>query len=439
MEKIVIDFEGDRDATAPLTWAQKRTWKGTQYKYRIVQAVPIPPGKTVQEVCSAIKWAYEEFESLRTTYPVGNDGAPCQKVIRAGSVEIDIVRAGELTLEDDVQAAVSRFGKELHDIRRDISAVFAVVTAGGAPTHLIHMASHLALDCQGAIALNSAIKSYLMGQYVRATDPVFQPVDRARWEQSEIGIRENSRALAYWKEVLEKFPSCSSRSGIMTSPALASAASQIAEKCRVSTSAVYLAALGLVAGALTQRTTCSFLSAFANRKTVKEQSFVGELVQNAGGLLESLDESFETVVRKAWRSSLTAYTFSSFDEQELLDMHQRMDEDRNLDKRVFDIAFNDGRGSRKSNAPLPAVHDVLSRTVVTEGEEHYRGDGRFFSCSLQDADIERITIIIHDFYFPGLSARRVLLAIEALIVGVAMADIECVERPILAVQGHLES
>ncbi|MEU0028413.1 condensation domain-containing protein [Streptomyces sp. NPDC006335] len=433
MDEIAISFEGRRDAVAALTWPQRRTWRGSRLKYRpFVYAQKLPSGKTLSEVCATIKWAYEEFESLRTVFPLRADGEPYQKVEKAGSVKVPIIKAEESTIGVSIQDAISHFKRERFDTEAEFGVLFAVLVCADVPTHIICRCSHLAVDAHGCRALSAALDAHLSGKHDQSSTPPMQPIERAQLEQSENGQQKSARALEYWREVLEKFPQddITSRSAAMVSPALGTAVSIISKKYGVSTSAVYLAAVSVVAGALIGRNKCSFLLAASNRFSAEERAFVGELVQSAPGILDSLDMPFNALLPGAWQASVRGYRFSHYDEQALLQLLDDLDENSER-KRVFDFAFNDMRSSRKGEnhkTLTDNLRDAMSLTQVEQRENLYEGPARFLSVALRE-DSRTISLVVHDLYFPEFPAHRILLAIEALVVGAAMEDAEPLEHP----------
>lgn len=432
MEKVTIRFEGNRGAIAPLTWAQRRTWRGSRLKYRsYVHAQSVPPGKSIEEVGNAARWAFEEFESLRTVFPVGADGNPYQKVEKVGSAEILKIPTGE-PAETDIQDAIHRLKWERFDIATEFGALFAIATRADVPTHLICLVSHLAVDGQGFKALGAALGGYLSGERDRPSVPRLQPVDRAQLERSTRWQEKSARSLEHWKSVLEKLPHDGDRSAVMDSCALRAAVSVISKKYVTSTSAIYLAAVSVVTGALIGRSKASFLLPASNRLNQEERSFVGELVQFAPGLLESLDMPFEAVTLDAWKASLKGYRASCYDEQALQSMITDLDEGREC-KRAFDLSFNDTRNSTEGETYRGAtdeIRDLTKQTNIESREYAYQGGSRFLSFALRSAGNDILSITVHDSYFPEFPTRQILLAIEALVVGVAVGDAEPLNHPL---------
>jgi len=405
-----------------------------------VYAQKLPPGKTLSEVAATIKWAYEEFESLRTIFPLSADGEPYQKVDKVGSVKIPIIKAEGSTVDVSIQDAISLFKRERFDTEVEFGVLFAVVVCADVPSHLICRSSHLAVDAHGCRALSAALDGHLSGEHDRPSAPPMQPIERAHLEQSEKGQQKSARALEYWREVLEKFPQddTTGRSTAMVSPALGAAVSVISKKYGVSTSAVYLAAVSVIAGTLIGRNKCSFLLAASNRFSAEERAFVGELVQNAPGILDSLDMPFNAILPGAWQASVRGYRFSHYDEQALQQLLDDLDENSEH-KRVFDFAFNDMRSSRKGEDHKELtddLRDAVKLTQVEQRENLYEGPGRFLSVALRE-DNRTISLVVHDLYFPEFPAHRILLAIEALMVGAAMEDAEPLEHPMRFTRNYL--
>ncbi|MFF5302465.1 condensation domain-containing protein [Streptomyces sp. NPDC013161] len=439
---MTIHFEGDRDAIAPLTWAQQRTWRGSHLKYRsFVHVQAVPSGRGVREVGNAVKWAFEEFEALRTLFPLSVDGQPCQKVKRIGSADIFIISAGESTVESDIQSAIRRLKEERFDVTAEFGALFAIVTCADAPTHLICLVSHLAIDGHGCRELGAALGAYFSGEYGRPPVPRMHPVDRAQLEQSTKWQEKSARSLDYWKSVLEKLPQEGARSAVMDSYAMRAAVSVISKNYSTSTSVVYLAAISVVSGALIGRETSSFLLPSPNRLNSEERSFIGELVQFAPGVLESLGMPFEVIVNDAWKESIKGYRFSRYDERALQLMLTDLDEGKEC-KRAFDLSFNDTRNSTEGeiyDGSAEKIQDFVKQTKIELREHVYQGGSRFLSFGLRDDGSQMLSVAVHDSYFPDFPIQRILLAVEALTVGVALGDTEPLQNPMRFARAYLAS
>lgn len=433
MEKITVRFEGKRGAIAPLTWAQRRTWRGSHFKHRPFVCVhSVPSGKSLDDVSETVRWALEEFESLRTTFPVGADGDPFQKVEEAGSAEILVIPTEESTIEADIRSLIHRLKGERFDVTAEFGAVFTVMTCADVPVRLICLVSHLGVDGHGCQALRVALGNRLSGEYDGPSAPSTQPVDRARLEQSPKWQEKSARSLEYWKSVLERLPQDEGRSAVMDSRALRGAVSVISKKYTKTASVVYLAAVSVVAGALIGRDKSSFTLPASNRLTQEERSYVGELVQFAPGVLESLDLPFEAIVDDAWKASAKGYRFSRYDEQALQRMLADLDEGSEY-KRDFDFSFNDMRNSTQGESyggAVGRIRDLVKETKIELRDHVYQGGNRFLSFALRGDSNEVLSIAVHDSYFPEIPVQRILLAIEALLVGVAVGDEEPLDFPL---------
>ncbi|MBE4741323.1 MULTISPECIES: condensation domain-containing protein [Streptomyces] len=442
MEKISVHFEGKRGAIAPLTWAQRRTWRGSHFKHRPFVCVhPVPSGKSLDDVSETVKWALEEFESLRTTFPVGADGEPFQKVEKTGSAEILVMPTEESTVEADIRSVIRRFKGERFDVTAEFGALFVVMTCADVPMRLICLVSHLGVDGHGCQALRVALGNHISGEHDGPSAPSTQPIDRAQLEQSPKWQEKSARSLEYWKSVLERLPQDEGRSAVMDSRALRGAVSVISNKHAKSASVVYLAAVSVVAGALIGRDKSSFTLPASNRLTQEERSFVGELVQFAPGILESLDLPFEAIVDDAWKASTKGYRFSRYDEQALQQMLVELDEGSEY-KRDFDFSFNDMRNSTQGESyggAVSRIRDLVKETKIEPRDHVYQGGTRFLSFALRGDSNEVLSIAVHDSYFPEIPVQRILLAIEALLVGVAVEDPEPLDSPLRFARNCLTS
>ncbi|MDH6492278.1 condensation domain-containing protein [Streptomyces sp. SAI-127] len=432
MRKVPITLEGHRDASAPLTWPQRRTWRGSRLKHRLCRVIPLPAGVTLDQVRGALQWAYQEFEALRTTFPTDADGVPCQKVEARGEIDISVLESGEDCVEADVDAVAQVFRRELHDPAVDPPVLFAVVVVGERPAYLVTAASHLALDALGFRVLRNALNDYLLlGAWKRPKGSSLQPIDRARYEQSPTGQEKNSVALAYWQKVLAACPHRDelSRAATMDSPAVRAAVAVLAKQRKVSTSIVYLAAVAVITGALTRRSAASFRAAASNRRDARERYCVGELVQFMPGLIEELDAPFTEIIKGAWEASIRGFRFSHYDEEALQEIF------RELDGVELDFAYNDSR-SAGQDSPVENSGDDLNCMDATRIEPvrgAFRTDSRFLSVIVRDGAGKEgavLGVVVHDAYFLEIRVEQVLLALEALIVGAARGEAEPAEHPL---------
>jgi hypothetical protein len=434
MDGLEIRFEGRREVSAPLTWPQRRTWRGSLLKYRLVHLQPLPGPTPLRDVCETLRWAYEEFEVLRTVFPVDSDGEPFQLVTRSGAAEVRVIEATTSSLEEELLSAERRFQTERHDVTTDLAVIFALVMCDDSVTHIFILGSHVALDFHGFAALQRAMMKRLATEVDGLAPAAMQPVDRARFEQSAVARKRSDRALAYWRKVIESLPvdNFSEGAGIMDSAALRTAVTILSDRYKVGTAAVYMAVVAIVMGSLTDRSSCSFLIPVSNRAADDLHEFVGELVQNGAGVVDSLDGTFDDVVASVRRMTMLAYRYSHYDEQDLQRILIDIDEGTDH-KRAFDVAFNDMRVSTTDDvAPADAagLPELMGGTTVWSGDYFYQGASRFLSIALKCAPADIISVTVNGFHFQGVSARQILLAIEALAVRAAAETPEVLRAPL---------
>jgi len=262
VKRLPINVEGRRSASGAVPWVQRRTWRGARLKDRLCRVQPVPSGSGVDDVCAAIKWAYEEFESLRTTFPIGENGELYQRVEAHSSADILLVESNAASIETDIDDSVHSFMSDRHDPATDLPVIFAIVTVADTPTHIITAASHLALDVLGFVALGSYLSEYLAnGRPSHPAGSSLQSIEQARFEQSASGKVKSRVALGYWKEMLEKCPIEDelNRSAVMDSPGRTARRLDDLQELWRRYTLCFRAGAAVVAGALIRRETCSLV------------------------------------------------------------------------------------------------------------------------------------------------------------------------------------
>jgi hypothetical protein len=160
----------------------------------------LPPGTDLDRIAETLAALHARHETLRTTFPAGpNDPEPRQVVHAEGELEIQLYPA------PDDDSDVAPFAQELalrlraiaYDPAADWPVRAAVVTAGGAPTHLALAASHAALDAGALVLLRRDWDALLAAEPLPEPADV-QPTDLALLERSDEGRRRSASSLDYW-------------------------------------------------------------------------------------------------------------------------------------------------------------------------------------------------------------------------------------------------
>ncbi|MFI5883477.1 condensation domain-containing protein [Streptomyces sp. NPDC051554] len=442
-----MPFSGDRTVEAPLTWAQRETWRGIRFKRLIPVRQVVPEGRTLDDVTRALSWALTTFEGLRTHHPLDREGHPRQVIERAGTLELLVAESSPDTESADIDSLMAHLTDRPYDPTAELPLRCALLTLDGAPRHLLMAASHLSLDRHGYLVVRDAIDGYLRSAFredsvlrKEQATPRLQPADRARRERSPAGEKHSRASLAHWRRMLE---TCavdeSPRSrAVMRSPAVWRASAILAERYRVTTSAVLLAATAVLAGVLSSRTACVFTAPAANRIQPEDLAYAGDLVQHAIGAVDGLDGTFAEVCNNAWAAAVEAYLHSQYDPLQLDALRRELDDE--YGQRVnANFSFNDMRDQRAARAPVPAgsasANDFreLRRLTSFHGRgPFYTGNSRLFSVLVSDGagdvvpdghhNVPEIALYV-DNVCPGpVRVDELLLAVEELVVGTAVED-----------------
>ncbi|GAA1855041.1 hypothetical protein GCM10009836_38870 [Pseudonocardia ailaonensis] len=196
----------------PLSPAQLRMWFQQQ----------LEPGSTAFNVTlrielrgaldvAALEWAYTQLvarhEVLRTTYDLGADGAPVQRVGPAAPVPLPVVEAGS---ESEVDERAAGAAATPFDLRRD--RVIRLDLYRLAPEHhvLVQVVHHIAWDGMTW----SALSRDLGALYRSRVDPAaaapephpVQYLDFATWQAEQDGSERLTAQLAHWRRVLDPLP-----------------------------------------------------------------------------------------------------------------------------------------------------------------------------------------------------------------------------------------
>jgi hypothetical protein len=131
--RVAVPFAGEGAGTAPMTWAQLGIWKTmvrTGINMNIGGTVPMPPGTTVEEMQTLLRYLVSRHQSLRTRLRFHPGGAAEQVLSEAGELTLELVDA------DDPAAAAeevrARYAAQAFDYEREWPVRMAVVRGGRA-------------------------------------------------------------------------------------------------------------------------------------------------------------------------------------------------------------------------------------------------------------------------------------------------------------------
>ena len=357
-------FTGPSQRSGPLTMGQSNMLlcMTTDKPAHInVSAVwELPQGTDLDRIAGALAALHARHETLRTTFPAGPDDPEPRQVVHAeGELEVQVCPA------PDDGSDVGLFAQELalrlraiaFDPSADRPVRAAVVTSGGAPTHLALAASHAALDAGALVLLRRDWDALLAAEPLPAPAKV-QPLDLALLERSEEGRLRSARSLDYWAGQLRTTPQAmlavpathASQAPDGWTPRLrirsdaaAEALTVLAERTRITRSTLLLTALCALTAHYTGQRHAVVASLSANRYLPELSDYLGTLAQDAlvtvpvdiGG-----GETFEGLARRVRKRSQLAYPNSWFDSAQLWDLMDRIGVERGT-RFARDCVFND--------------------------------------------------------------------------------------------------
>ncbi|MCM2425603.1 condensation domain-containing protein [Streptomyces sp. RKAG337] len=333
-----LDFTGLRSAQAPLTWGQRVIYEAVLsrteahgYDYNIKYFVELDGTSTTEDVLAALRQVVAGYESLRTVYLPGVDGAPPRQSVQGEGrlpVRIDRMAAGA-----DPEAETVRLHTRMAESGFDLShewgiRVTLLLAPGGAPFRVLLYLSHVALDGWALRILEQDLRDRLAGR--PAADPAgaprTQPLDLAEQEQSERGRAMNRRSGAYVRKVLDGAPRSmfagasgdpGAAHGELRSAPMDAAARTIALRCQVSTATVHLAAFATLLARRNGTTRCALKTIFANRVGADRQGMVAPLASDVLLCPEVSGPAFDDVVRATHKDTLRGYARAQYDPADL--------------------------------------------------------------------------------------------------------------------------
>lgn len=258
---ITVEFAGDRDGRAPLTWGQRAIWHAIRrtapndHYFNIGRVLPLADrGRpaTVADAVRALGALMERHEALRTRLELSADGQEAsqqpaatsrlsdaeqrptaigplsgegqrppatgrlsdaeqrptatgrlseagQWLAATGRLPVTLARAQDpADAERTAQALVDRLSATRFAYASEWPVRAALVAVGGRVTHAVLVLCHLAADGHGAEVLVRDLR-LLVRRGSAGRPPAATPLDLAREQHGDAGRRRGSAALAHWE------------------------------------------------------------------------------------------------------------------------------------------------------------------------------------------------------------------------------------------------
>ncbi|MFT7835784.1 condensation domain-containing protein [Saccharothrix sp. BKS2] len=448
VDAIQVSSTGARAAEGPVTLGQLNTmqWLGPDDDHLAAVLrveLPVPDGRSADDVAEAAAVLVARHESLRTTYVRGED--PRQVVAATVAFTLHVCALGEGRWGPrDRSAVAGRLLAWLRE-RHDTSATtlrMAVATDGhGTVIACVAGFSHLAVDFGSIEVLKREFAEMLAHPDRRQVGgPRHQPLDQAELEATPAERRRTRAANDHVRELARRQPRCllvlprATRSGEslaveLSSPAAAMAVRQVAARTRSSRSSVVLAATCAVLARRTGYRELVFPSLSSNRFDRHLLDFVGSLAQGNLVAVEVGDRSFDALVKHTWAAVLEASRHSRYDGVERGAADERIQHERGVHF-LYDPLFNSLVPESWSGVTAGARHRpeeitaALRQTELRWRPVPHNGTPLRFGLNEVDGRVRLDLWSADTGLVPRAEMESLLLAVERLLVGAAAGDLD---------------
>lgn len=440
-EQVVVAFEGEGSGRGELTWAQKGLWRAMQVtgsSLPLGGVSPVPPGSGVEEMARVLRFVHSRHPALRTRLSVPAVGMPRQELAAAGEAVLTVVDAGGRD-PDEVAAEQQRGWEDKpFDHEGEWPVRMAVVCADGAPSRLVVVYCHLALDLQGLEALLADLAT-MDPATGRSAVPVLgiPPLRLAREQQQPPALRRNAASLQHWDATLRSIPARRfARSPGPADPArpryrevgyrsvaALHAARLVAARTGLRTGPVLLAAAAVGLARVTGQDPSVLQVLVSNRFRPGLTRAVTPLTQSAPCVVEVGDAGFDEIAGRAERAIVVAGKNAYYDPRQLDEVGAHVDADRGEDVDV-DCFYNDRRRAGHDDAgppPDPAeVRAAMSRSGADGGRWLERFDHRLFVTVDNVVDAVHWTVCADTRHLSAADAAALPEQMEAAVVEAAL-------------------
>ncbi|MEU0552410.1 condensation domain-containing protein [Dactylosporangium sp. NPDC006015] len=435
-----LPFAGGRSGTGSLTWGQRAIWNAigrtvpNDHYFNLDRIVDLGPRTVpVDAALGALAALVARHEALRTRLG-STGGTPEQVLAAAGVLDVSMVDGG-----DDPAAAAARARDTLagtaFDYRAEWPVRAALVTRGGAVSHLVLVLCHLATDGHGAEVLARELRLLALRGDRGLRAPETNPLDLAEEQQSPEGHRRGAAALSYWAEQFTRIPATMFPTtaappqaprywtGRIVSTALPGAVDALAAQHGVSGSTVLLTAAGALAAAAGGHPTTAVMPIVGNRFTTGHRDLVSTLSQDGLFVLDVDRPTFGALLRPGWQAALRGYRAAAYDpagwDAMLADAEAARGEPVHPYCCFNDMRLIDGRPLRTATDLRALQRDTRFDFPATQE----RVACRYCLHVTLDGQALVVTLTADTAYLPPAAIEAHLRAIEELLVRAAGSDV----------------
>ncbi|WP_327001764.1 condensation domain-containing protein [Dactylosporangium sp. NBC_01737] len=428
-----VPFAGARSGSGPLTWGQRAIWHAigrtvpNDHYFNLDRIVDLGPRTVpVDAALGALAALVARHEALRTRL-----GVATRQVLAAdGVLDVHVVDGGT-----DPAAAAARVRDLLagtaFDYRAEWPLRAALVTTGGAVSHLVLVLCHLATDGHGAEVLARDLRLLVRRGTRGLRAPETTPLDLAAEQHSPEGHRRGTTALAYWAEQFARIPATMFATpvapprtprywtGRIVSTVLSGAVDALAAQHGVSGSTVLLTAAGALAATAGGHPTTAVMPIVGNRFTTGHRDLVSTLSQDGLFVLDVDRPTFSALLRPGWQAALRGYRAAAYDPAAWDAMLADAAAARGVEVHPY-TCFNDMR--LVEGRPTQAATELRDTTFDFPATQD-RVACRYCLHITSDGPALVVTLTADTAYLPPAAIEGQLRAIEELLVRAAREDV----------------
>ncbi|MFV2173161.1 condensation domain-containing protein [Actinomadura sp. LOL_016] len=433
-----VAFSGGGAGEHPCTWGQLDMWREMEWARdpahgNVVGGGFLPPGHTVDRVVRVLGDMVGRYEALRTGFVPAADGRPVQRILDAGVLEVEVRELDGDPLRTTMRW-VAESEAEPHDLAGGVPLRPRIGTVDGEPRLIIMGMPHVTADYLGSRVLFDEIGRALDGR-APAAPRGLQPAEKAAAERADGGRAVLRRSLEHWRRSIdaapavcfadERRPAESPRywTGVLTSPSAPGALRVLADRHRVGTTHVLLAALGTLIGRYTGRRSCLARMVVANRARPELRNAVGTFSQEAAAVVDLAAGTFAAMVRGARVSALHAMRHGQYDPDAKAEIVAAAGAEP-------DVYFNDMWTATRDGRGVPVAADAVesgrsTRTRFAWGTRLDRAGVRFFFEATEvvaDPGAIDLTLLADTAHVPPADLRTFLFGLEELLTVLAADD-----------------
>ncbi|OUC99029.1 hypothetical protein [Streptosporangium minutum] len=449
-----IRFSGSRSGTAPLTWGQRAIWDTIQktapddHYFNFGRVLKVPGRArplTVERAVEVLGALVERHGSLRTRLGAG----PSQVLETSGSIAVTLSAGDPDRLLDTLaERAFDYAGEWPLRVGLVVADETAAGTAegttgdaagrslGGVVTHIVLVFCHLAADGLGAEAAITDLRLLLLRGAVPGPPPP-SPLDLARWQRSEEGLRVARIAAEHWESEYRRIPPTMFDRPVaapegppvwraqIVSRALDLAVQRIAAVHGVSTSTVLLAASSVLVGAVTGHDVCAMLPIVGNRFRADTANAVTTLSQEGLFVLDLRGgATFADLLRAAKPAALRAYRSAYHDPDDRDRLTARISRERGAEIHPY-CCFNDMRFVDRVDASHDerTVRQAMEETALTWPLSQDRLNCRFCLHVTGEPGGLGVSLTADTRFLPRPAMERYLYDLESLLVEAAFREV----------------